>query len=46
MLGVTAMTFFDEKNDVSSTEAEEMFLDGGLFFGGDFYFQKVSILLH
>ncbi len=23
-----------------------MFLDGGYFFGGDVYFQKVSVLLH
>ncbi len=23
-----------------------MFLDGIYFFGGDFYFQKVSVLLH
>ncbi len=23
-----------------------MFLDGGYFFGGNFYFEKVSVLLH
>ncbi len=29
---------FDEESDVSSIKAEGMFLDGGYFFGGDFYF--------
>ncbi len=35
------MLIFDKESDVSSIETEGMFLDGG-----DFYFQKVSVLLH
>ncbi len=34
------------KCKMSSIEEEWMFLDEGYFFGGDFYFQKVSVLLH
>ncbi len=36
----------DEESDVSSIEAEGMFLDGRYFFGGDFYLKKLSVLLH
>ncbi len=31
---------FDEESDVSSIEAEGIFLDGGYFFGGDFYLKN------
>ncbi len=36
---------FDEESDVSSIEAERMFLDGRFVLGSDFYFQKVIVLI-
>jgi len=36
---------FDEESDVSSIEAERMFLDGRFVLGSDIYFQKVIVLI-
>ncbi len=40
------MTFLTKRAMFHPLKQMGMFLDGGLFFGYDFYFQKVSVLLH
>ncbi len=45
VLGVTEMTFLTKRAMFHPLKQMGMFLDGGFFFGDDFYFQKVSVLL-